>query len=111
MFRLWRYWIKYRQRWFKIFVNLIMIFVGLQFIELAYATQYFSKNSLQGNMHVLYAMYLAFIAGLFPNYATIFAVEIMNMNRRNLQEIFEVLFFFVITFVLNIGVIYCAIKI
>jgi hypothetical protein len=99
---------QYKQRWFKIIVNLIMIFVGLQFIELAYATQYFGKTDLYGNIHVLYAMYLAFIAGLFPNYATIFATELININRKSIREILEVLIFFVITLVLNIAVIYLA---
>ncbi len=107
----WHYFIRYKQRWFKIGINLAMIFVGLQFIELAYATQYFADTNLESNIHVLYAMYLAFIAGLFPNYATLFAIELINMNRKSLQEILEVIGFFLITLLLNILVIYFALKV
>ncbi|MFP4257886.1 MAG: hypothetical protein ACLFRE_02690 [Desulfovermiculus sp.] len=106
MFRDWTYLIREKEKWCKVFVNLVMIFIGMQFIELAYATEFFSTSDLGENLYVLYAMYLAFIAGLFPNYATIFAVELMNINRTSLKEIFEVLIFFVLTFLLNAGVIY-----
>lgn len=106
MFRVWKYLVREKEKWCKVFVNLGMIFIGMQFIELAYATEYFSSSDLGENLHVLYAMYLAFIAGLFPNYATIFAVELINMNRNSLKEIFEVLIFFALTFLLNVCVIY-----
>lgn len=102
---------RHKKRWFKIGINLFMIFIGLQFIELAYATQYFGKTGLKGNIHVLDAMYLAFIAGLFPNYATIFANELMNINRKSVEEIFEIIAFFIITFLLNVGVIYVAMQV
>jgi len=101
-----RYLVQEKEKWVKVVVNLVMIFIGMQFIELAYATEYFSSSNYADNLHVLYAMYLAFIAGLFPNYATIFAVELMNMNRKSLHEVIEVLVFFVLTFLLNAGVIY-----
>ena len=106
MFSLWQTFIKYKKGWFKVFVNLIMIFIGMQFIELAYATQYFKNSGLQQNIHVLYAMYLAFIAGLLPNYASIFADEIIQMDKSNLKEILEVFVFFLCTCLLNIIVIY-----
>lgn len=105
MFRLWRYLVTEKEKWYKVIVNLVMIFIGMQFIELAYATEYFQSKSLSSNIHVLYAMYLAFVAGLFPNYATIFASELISMNRKNLREILEVLVFFLLTFLLNIAVI------
>ncbi len=105
MFHLWRYLITEKEKWYKVIVNLVMIFIGMQFIELAYTTEYFQSTSLSNNIHVLYAMYLAFVAGLFPNYATIFASELINVNRKNLREILEVLFFFLLTFLLNIAVI------
>mgnify|MGYP006306700999 FL=1 len=106
MAHIWRYIIREREKWCKVVVNLFMIFIGMQFIELAYATEYFSSSNYGDNLHILYAMYLAFIAGLFPNYATIFAVELMNMNRKSLHEVIEVLLFFVLTFLLNAAVIY-----
>ncbi len=102
---------KHKQRWFKIAINLIMIFIGLEFIELAYATETFGQTNGKGNIYVLYAMYLAFIAGLFPNYATMFADEIININKRNISEVLEIIVFFIITFFLNVGVIYLALKI
>ena len=106
MFHLWRYLVTEKEKWYKVIVNLVMIFIGMQFIELAYATEYFQSKSLSNNIHVLYAMYLAFVAGLFPNYATIFASELISMNRKNLREILEVLVFFLLTFLLNIAVIF-----
>ncbi len=111
MLSLWRSFTRHKQRWFKIGVNLVMIFIGLQFIELAYATQYFENTGLQGNIHVLYAMYLAFIAGLFPNYATIFANELMNIDRGSMKELLEIFIFFIVTFLLNILVIYISLKV
>lgn len=110
MLYLWQSFSRHKQRWFKIGINLVMIFIGLQFIELAYATQYFDKTGMKGNIHVLYAMYLAFIAGLFPNYATIFANELMNIDRKSIKELLEIFVFFVITFLLNIAVIYISLK-
>lgn len=106
MFDVWKYLVREKEKWCKVFVNLVMIFIGMQFIELAYATEYFSSSDLGENLHVLYAMYLAFIAGLFPNYATIFAVELMHMNRKSVREVLEVIFFFILTFLLNVFVIY-----
>ncbi len=106
MFSLGQTFIKYKKGWFKVLVNLVMIFIGMQFIELAYATQYFKNSGMQQNIHVLYAMYLAFIAGLLPNYASIFADEISKLDKRNLKEILEVFIFFLFTCLLNVIVIY-----
>jgi|GEM_PF-1165530 len=103
--------VKHRKGWFKVFVNLVMIFIGMQFIDLAYATQYFNNSGMQQNIHVLYAMYLAFIAGLLPNYASIFADELTQLDKRNFKELLEVFIFFLFTCLLNIIVIYFSLMI
>ena len=106
MFSLRKSVVNHKKGWFKVFMNLVMIFIGMQFIDLAYATQYFKSNNMQQNIHVLYAMYLAFIAGLLPNYASIFADELIQLDRKNFKEILEVFVFFLFTCCLNIAVIY-----
>ena len=98
--------VNHKKGWFKVFMNLVMIFIGMQFIDLAYATQYFKGNNTQQNIHVLYAMYLAFIAGLLPNYASIFADELTELDKRGFKELLEVFIFFLFTCVVNIVVIY-----
>jgi hypothetical protein len=97
---------KYKKRWFVIGFNLALIFLGLQFIDLAYATQFFPVDDFEKHLHVLYAMYFAFIAGLLPNYATSIAQELLHLDRRNLKEVAEVFVFFLITLLLNAGVIW-----
>jgi hypothetical protein len=93
--------------WFKIGVNLVMIFIGMELIEYAYATQYaFSEQRLEHDLSVLKAMYIAFIAGLFPNYASTIADELYGINLRSVREIGAVLLFLSITFALNVAVIY-----
>lgn len=91
-------------------VNLVMIFVGMQFIDLAFQTQ-FSNAKPDKAFTILTAMYLAFIAGLFPNYATTLAEELRQVDRRSIKEIFEVILFFLIVLALNAGVIFLALKI
>jgi len=96
-----------RRRWFKIGVNLVMIFVGLQLIEYAYATQtYFSEHRIRQDFPVLEAMYIAFIAGLFPNYASTIADAFIGINLRSFSQICAVLLFLIIIFALNAAVIY-----
>lgn len=98
---------KLKRRWFKIGLNLLMIFVGLELIEYAYATQaYFSKSQIQDDFPVLEAMYLAFIAGLFPNYASTIADAFAGVNVRSLRQIGAVALFVIITLALNAAVIY-----
>ena len=100
-----------RRRWFKIGLNLAMIFLGLELIEYAYATQYFfSENRLLQDVPVLEAMYIAFIAGLFPNYATTIADTVMDANINSLRQFTAVAAFLAITFLLNVAVIYVSIR-
>ncbi|MFW5837438.1 MAG: hypothetical protein ACOCVM_05475 [Desulfovibrionaceae bacterium] len=101
---------KYKRRWFVIAFNLVMIFLGLQFIDFAYEAEFFSATGFPQHLHVLYAMYLAFIAGLLPNYASSIAQEFLTMDRSSLPQLFEVLVFFLITIGLHVGVIWLAIK-
>jgi hypothetical protein len=96
-----------RGRWFRIGVNLVMIFIGLELIEYAYATQNsFSVYRIENDVSVLKAMYIAFIAGLLPNYASTIAEELADLNLRSLREIAAVALFLSITFLLNVAVIY-----
>ncbi|MEQ8347179.1 MAG: hypothetical protein RIB84_25010 [Sneathiellaceae bacterium] len=96
-----------RQRWFKIGLNMAMIFVGLELIEYAFATQYyFSGHRLQQDLPVLEAMYIAFIAGLFPNYATTIADAFIGINLSSFREMSAVFLFLIVTFMLNAAVIY-----
>lgn len=96
-----------RRRWFKIGVNLVLIFAGMELIEYAYATQYaFSEQRVSDDLSVLKAMYIAFIAGLFPNYASTIADAFYGINVRSLRQIGAVLLFLIITFLLNVAVIY-----
>ncbi|MFC3226467.1 hypothetical protein ACFOGJ_04455 [Marinibaculum pumilum] len=100
-----------RRRWFRIGLNLVMIFVGLELIEYAYATQYyFSESRLMKDLPVLEAMYIAFIAGLFPNYATSIADMVMDVNIRSWRQILAVGTFLLITFLLNVLVIWVSIR-
>jgi len=100
-----------RRRWFRIGLNLVMIFVGLELIEYAYATQYyFSESRLMKDLPVLEAMYIAFIAGLFPNYATSIADMVMDVNIRSWRQILAVGAFLLITFLLNVLVIWVSIR-
>ncbi len=100
-----------RQRWFKIAVNLVMIFAGMELIEYAYATQYaFSEQRVEHDLSVLKAMYIAFIAGLFPNYASTIADELYGINLRSVREIGAVLLFLLMTFLLNVAVIYVSLE-
>ncbi len=95
-----------RQRRFKIAVNLVIIFAGMELIEHTYATQTaFSEQRVEHDLSVLKAMYIAFIAGLFLNYASTIADEIDGINLRSAREIGAVLLFFAITFMLNVVVI------
>jgi uncharacterized membrane protein YhaH (DUF805 family) len=99
---------KYKRRWFVIAFNLAMIYLGLQFINFAYDAQYFSMVGFSQHIHVLYAMYLCFIAGLLPNYATSIARELLDLDRRNLRELAEVFVFFLVTILLHAAVIWLA---
>lgn len=97
----------FRRRWFKIGLNMAMIFVGLELIEYAYATQYyFSEHRLENDFPVLEAMYIAFIAGLFPNYATTIADAFIGINITSFRQISAVFAFLIVTFLLNAAVIY-----
>lgn len=96
-----------RRRWFKIGLNLAMIFVGLELIEYAYATQvFFSESRLQADVPVLEAMYIAFIAGLFPNYASTIADAFTGIRVWSFREFGAVVLFLLITFALNVAVVY-----
>lgn len=99
----------FHKRWFKVAWNLVMIFVGLELIEYAYATQYyFSAHRLEQDLTVLVAMYIAFIAGLFPNYASTIADAFAGVNIRRPREIGAVLLFVLVTFLLSAAVIYAS---
>lgn len=98
---------KYQDQWFSVTINLIMIFVGMQFIDFAYRMQVGAPPTGK-DFSLLSAMYLAFIAGLFPNYATSFAEALRGTHRKNLAEIGEVLLFFLLILLLNAAVIYAA---
>lgn len=98
----------FRRRWFKVAWNLLMIFIGLELIEYAFATQYyFSAHRLEQDLTVLVAMYIAFIAGRFPNYASTIADPFAGVNIRRPREIGAVLVFVLITFALS-AVIYAS---
>jgi len=94
-----------RQGWFKVWVNLVMIFVGMQFIDFAFQMQ-FGDPKQGDHLKVLTAMYLAFIGGLFPNYASTLADELRTIDRRSLKQVGEVLLFFFVVLALNIGVVW-----
>jgi hypothetical protein len=98
---------KYRDQWFSVTMNLVMIFVGMQFIDIAYHMQVDAPPTGK-DFSLLSAMYLAFIAGLFPNYATSFAEALRGTHRKSLAEVGEVVLFFFLILVLNAAVIYAA---